>query len=92
MKIGYRKSVLGTLGLALALSAATAHASVTSTAIERLCYVKAEDAPVTYKVEANRYRVSSKALRMLEDMPVCNGVKLGEVENNWLKRQAARKS
>ena len=83
-----KKLTRASLGLAIAMSltATAAHAVVTDSAIDRLCYVKAEDAPVAYKSEAKRYGVTRHELKKLEQMPVCNGVKLGDVKNNWIKR------
>lgn len=81
-----RKNTISALALsALAMASVTAHAA-TDAAIERLCYVKAEDAPVAYTAEAKRYEVSRQTLRKLETTVMCDGVPLGEVENNWVKR------
>jgi hypothetical protein len=86
MKTLNRKGLGLGLAIAMTLSATAAQAGVTDSAIERLCYVKAEDAPVAYNAEAKRYGVSRHELKKLEQMPVCNGVKLGAVKNNWVKR------
>lgn len=47
----------------MSLTATAAHAVVTDSAIDRLCYVKAEDAPVAYNSEAKRYGVSRHELK-----------------------------
>jgi hypothetical protein len=59
---------------------------VSKSAMERLCYVKKEDTSATYKSEAKRYGVSHHKLKKLEKNLKCNGVKLGEVESQWAKR------
>lgn len=80
-----RKTLIASVVAMSAMVSVSAHA-VTETALERLCYVKAEDAPVAYNAEANRYGISKHTLRKLEKEVKCDGVPLGEVENNWLKR------
>ena len=62
---------------------------VSSTAIARLCYVKAEDAPVAYNSESSRYGVSRHQRAKLEALPVCNGTKLGDVQSNWRLRKVS---
>jgi hypothetical protein len=83
----FKKVILATLvASALAVSASASALPVTSTTLDRLCYVAAEDAPVAYNAEAKRYGVSKLQLRKLERSVKCDGVPLGKVVNNWIKR------
>lgn len=89
MKSLKTKSLLVVLAVSLSAAAMSgaAQAAVTQSGLDRLCYVKAEYAPVAYKAEASRYGVSQRELKRAERELTCkSGVLLGQVENNWVKR------
>jgi hypothetical protein len=75
------------LSIALSLSAtlsvaATAHASISQKAIDRLC----SDSLATFSSGESRYGTSRSELNKLKKMPVCNGVSLDDIKNNLSKR------
>ncbi len=84
MKNLHRSATLAVLFASAAF--ATPALAVTDTALERLCYVKSQDAPVAYNAEAKRFGISKHQLKKLESDVKCNGVPLGNVENQWVKR------
>lgn len=89
-----RKNITSALiasALAMTAMVSVSANAATERALERLCYVKAEDAPVAYHAEAKRFGISRQTLRKLETSFMCNGVPLGEVENNWVKRNPRKR-
>lgn len=92
------KTMMKTLVAASLMTLAlAAHAQTTSTAVtlpsvnghfnDQLCYLKQQDAPVAYTSKASLYGYSRTELQRLEQKWTCkNGQLLGQVENQWLKR------
>ncbi len=54
---------------------------------DNLCYLKQQDAPVAYTSKASLYGYDRRELKRLEQTWTCkNGQLLGQVENQWVKR------
>jgi len=54
---------------------------------DNLCYLKQQDAPVAYTSKASLYGYDRRELKRLEQKWTCkNGQLLGQVENQWVKR------
>ena len=54
---------------------------------DNLCYLKQQDAPVAYTSKASLYGYDRSELKRLEQTWTCkNGQLLGQVENQWVKR------
>ncbi len=54
---------------------------------DNLCYLKQQGAPIAYTSQASLYGYDRGELKRLEQKWTCkNGQLLGQVENQWIKR------
>jgi len=83
---------VSSISFALAAQATTSQVDVKLTSQngnynDNLCYLKQQDAPVAYTSKASLYGYDRRELKRLEQTWTCkNGQLLGQVENQWVKR------